>query len=236
MKAFTPTQARSAFALWVVLASPLMIGADVRTMDPDSKSVWLNRGLIAAHQDPLGKQGVRIRGNATAPQVWKRELVNNSLLVVVYIPVVAPLRREPPAWSGPYALVYSDAQCPNVGNHGQTSVSGCKVLCEVKPGCDAFNYGEGGCSLRACPANQLSNPSWADPHTTSYRMASAPAPPGPPLPTLLTVGWGELDLAPSAKYDGIELIYNTTLGVLTGSFSVHLSAGASAAVHLSPHL
>ena len=37
--AFTPIQARSAMALWVVLASPLMIGADVRTMDADSRSV-----------------------------------------------------------------------------------------------------------------------------------------------------------------------------------------------------
>jgi len=45
-----------------------MIGADVRAMDEDSRSVWLNAAIIKVNQDPLGKQGVRVRGNATAPQ------------------------------------------------------------------------------------------------------------------------------------------------------------------------
>ena len=35
-------------------------------------------------QDPLGKQGERIRGNASACQVWKRELEHGDLLIVLY--------------------------------------------------------------------------------------------------------------------------------------------------------
>ena len=84
VKPLTPAQARSAMALWAVLASPLMIAADVRKMDADSRSVWLNKGLIAINQDPLAKQGVRVRGNASACQVWKRELANGDVYVVLY--------------------------------------------------------------------------------------------------------------------------------------------------------
>ena len=83
LDAFSLTQARAAMALWAVLASPLMIGSDIRVMDDDSRGVWLNKGLIAANQDPLGKQGLRVRGNATACQVWRRELIGGTLLCVV---------------------------------------------------------------------------------------------------------------------------------------------------------
>ena len=84
VKALTLPQAYSAMALWTVLASPLMIAADVRTMDANSRAVWLNKGLVAANQDPLGKQGERVRGNASACQVWKRELEHGDLLIVLY--------------------------------------------------------------------------------------------------------------------------------------------------------
>eukprot|EP00656_Telonema_subtile_P036006 TRINITY_DN3997_c0_g1_i1.p1 TRINITY_DN3997_c0_g1~~TRINITY_DN3997_c0_g1_i1.p1 ORF type:complete len:399 (-),score=70.22 TRINITY_DN3997_c0_g1_i1:134-1330(-) len=84
LEAFSPTQARSAMAMWAMLASPLMIGADVRSIDADSLSVWLNSGLISVNQDPLGKQGTRVRGNSTVYQVWRRELAGGDLLCVVF--------------------------------------------------------------------------------------------------------------------------------------------------------
>ena len=136
-------------AMWVALASPLMIGADVRAMDKDSRSVWLNKGLIAAHQDPLGKQGVRLRGNATSPQVWRRELQGGDLLVVVFNPggssTPPPGPPAPPAtWLGPFPLVYSDSDCPNAGNHPELTVPQCEKTCHSTVGCTAFNYGGGG--------------------------------------------------------------------------------------------
>jgi hypothetical protein len=128
IQAFSPTQARSAMAMWAVLASPLMIGADVRSMDADSRSVWLNKGLIQANQDPLGRQGTRVRGNTTACQVWKRELSGGEMLCVIYnnggCPPSPPAPPVPPAptplparWLGPFPKIYSDADCANVGNH-----------------------------------------------------------------------------------------------------------------------
>lgn len=44
--AFTLDQAWSAMAMWAMLASPLMIGADVRAMAPEYREVWLSEELI----------------------------------------------------------------------------------------------------------------------------------------------------------------------------------------------
>jgi hypothetical protein len=82
--AFSLPQARSAMALWAALASPLMIGADVRAMDVAYRQIWLNRGLISVNQDALGAQGVRLRGSSTECQVWKRVLSHGRLYVVLF--------------------------------------------------------------------------------------------------------------------------------------------------------
>lgn len=47
---------RTHFSLWALLNSPLMIGCDIRDMDEDTKSILLNRDVIAVNQDPLGSQ------------------------------------------------------------------------------------------------------------------------------------------------------------------------------------
>lgn len=236
VKAFTPTQARSAFALWVALASPLMIGADIRSMDADSRSVWLNHGLIAAHQDPLGKQGIRLRGTATAPQVWRRELAQNDLLVVVFNPDTSDsaTAASAPVWSGPHPHTYTDAQCPNVGNHPGLTADECKSLCQSMLGCDAFNFGDG-CALRACPAPQVGNPTGVTSGDTSYCMTSVPPPPAPPPPVFVTVTWQELALPSGVtKASVVDLINDVPLGTLDGGVTVKLTAGESAALRVTP--
>eukprot|EP00040_Diaphanoeca_grandis_P005484 m.33018 g.33018 ORF g.33018 m.33018 type:complete len:559 (-) comp16742_c0_seq1:85-1761(-) len=234
IQAFTPIQARSAMALWVVLASPLMIGADVRSIDDDGRSVWLNRGLLKAHQDPLGKQGVRIRGNSTARQVWKRELVNNNVLVVLYNNVMgSPTNTTPPTWVGPFKSIYSDDDCVNLGNEPLKTVTECKTLCEATTTCDALNYGGRGCVLRGCLSQNLTTPSWNDPGDQSYRMTKVP-----PNPTMLnstmTVTMAELGLSSSDSFQVTELINDEDLGVRKTSINVTLRFGESAALLLAP--
>jgi alpha-galactosidase len=43
-----------------MLAAPLMMGCDVRNMDDATKTILLNKDIIAIDQDPLGKQGFRV--------------------------------------------------------------------------------------------------------------------------------------------------------------------------------
>ena len=47
----TDAQYLQHFALWAFLGSPLIIGADLRSLDPVNKDVILNPGLISINQD-----------------------------------------------------------------------------------------------------------------------------------------------------------------------------------------
>ena len=128
------------------------------------------------NQDPLGKQGVRIRGNATECQVWLRHLDNGNELYVVLFNngqgSCAPSAPAPARFAGPFKRAYSDNDCPNIGNHPGKTVAQCEELCVTTPGCDAFNYGSG-CSLRSCGDTHLGNPTWDDPRVVSYRTSSS---------------------------------------------------------------
>jgi alpha-galactosidase len=48
---------RAHFAMWAMLAAPLIIGTDVRELDPAVLAVLKNEGVIAVNQDPRGIQG-----------------------------------------------------------------------------------------------------------------------------------------------------------------------------------
>ena len=47
-------------ALWAIMASPLIMSVDLRTIRAESKALLQNKAAIAINQDPLGKQGKRI--------------------------------------------------------------------------------------------------------------------------------------------------------------------------------
>lgn len=53
----TVPEQRSHFALWCLMKSPLIIGADVRAIPAASMAILNNRALIAVNQDDLGIQG-----------------------------------------------------------------------------------------------------------------------------------------------------------------------------------
>lgn len=56
----TDTEYRSQFSLWSIMAAPLLIGTDLRTIKPDALQILLNKDVIAVDQDPLGVQGKQV--------------------------------------------------------------------------------------------------------------------------------------------------------------------------------
>lgn len=48
----TLTEYQTHFALWAMLDSPLIMGCDLRTIDPKAKKILQNKDLIAINQDP----------------------------------------------------------------------------------------------------------------------------------------------------------------------------------------
>lgn len=53
-------QQQSQMALWAILAAPLMISANLRTVPAESKALLQNKLAITINQDTLGIQGTRI--------------------------------------------------------------------------------------------------------------------------------------------------------------------------------
>jgi len=73
---------RSHFALWAMLAAPLVAGTDVVGMKPGILSVLTNRRVIGVNQDALGIQAFRWFKSADV-DVWARPLADGKWAVAI---------------------------------------------------------------------------------------------------------------------------------------------------------
>jgi alpha-galactosidase len=71
------------FSLWCILSAPLMLGNDVRDMTPEVHGILTNGEVIAVNQDPLGRQGRKVRDEGDL-EVWSKELADGSRAVVLF--------------------------------------------------------------------------------------------------------------------------------------------------------
>jgi len=79
----TKTEYRSHFAMWCMVAAPLIAGNDLREMSAEIRDILTNKALIAIDQDPLGKQGRRIRKEGEL-EVWVKELAGDKVAVALF--------------------------------------------------------------------------------------------------------------------------------------------------------
>lgn len=77
------TEYRSHFSLWAMMAAPLMAGNDVANMDAATRDILLNKEVIAVDQDPLGRQGRRVRDEGDL-EVWARPLADGGRAVLLF--------------------------------------------------------------------------------------------------------------------------------------------------------
>lgn len=83
----TDTEYRTHFTQWCLLAAPLMIGCDVRSMSPETQATLLNPEVIAVSQDRLGVQARRVGEqlhDGDWSQVWAKPLADGSIAVGLY--------------------------------------------------------------------------------------------------------------------------------------------------------
>ncbi|MFI5934166.1 glycoside hydrolase family 27 protein [Actinoplanes sp. NPDC051494] len=79
----TDTEQRSHFAMWAVMAAPLIAGNDIRSMTAATRTILQNPRLIAINQDSLGLQGVQVAGDADQRVLAKR-LSNGDVAVALF--------------------------------------------------------------------------------------------------------------------------------------------------------
>ena len=80
----TEEEYRLHFALWCLLASPLMIGCDVRKMNDFTRNLLTHRGLLALNQDPLGRQGWHVGTEWDSFEIWMKPLADGSIAVGLF--------------------------------------------------------------------------------------------------------------------------------------------------------
>jgi alpha-galactosidase len=71
---------RTQMSLWAMLAAPLLAGNDLNKMDDTTKSILMNKEVIAVDQDLLGKQGFRLG----PPQIWVRDLSGGAKALAIF--------------------------------------------------------------------------------------------------------------------------------------------------------
>jgi alpha-galactosidase len=79
----TPTEYRSHFSLWAIMAAPLLIGSDLRKVSTENFTTLLNKDVIDVDQDKLGIQGKQISLSANK-YVISKPLSNGDYAVALF--------------------------------------------------------------------------------------------------------------------------------------------------------
>ncbi len=73
----TVNEDRAHFTMWSMLAAPLILGNDIRTMSPETKDILLNKEVIALNQDKAGIQGLKFAAE-DGLEFWFKPLENDE--------------------------------------------------------------------------------------------------------------------------------------------------------------
>ncbi len=77
----TDDEYRTHMSLWSLTAAPLLAGNDIRIMSAVTKSILLNKEVIAIDQDALGKQASPVKNGSL--ETWVKPLTDGSVAVGV---------------------------------------------------------------------------------------------------------------------------------------------------------
>ncbi|OIV38354.1 alpha-galactosidase [Mangrovactinospora gilvigrisea] len=81
----TDTEYRSHFSLWSIMASPLLIGTDLRKASQATLDILGNKDVIAVDQDRLGRQGTVLKdGTADGSWVIVKPMADGSRAVALF--------------------------------------------------------------------------------------------------------------------------------------------------------
>jgi alpha-galactosidase len=79
----TAGEDRAHFAMWAMLAAPLIAGNDLRSMSAGTRALLTNREVIAVDQDSLGVQGWAYTTTQDGLEVWFKPLARGDWAMAV---------------------------------------------------------------------------------------------------------------------------------------------------------
>ncbi|MGI6243769.1 MAG: glycoside hydrolase family 27 protein [Prevotella sp.] len=84
---------RAHFTMWCMMASPLILGNDIRTMSETTKEIIANREVIALNQDTLGVQGLHLC-TSNDIEVWFKPLAGGDWAMTLLNPTTRAIDFE----------------------------------------------------------------------------------------------------------------------------------------------
>ncbi len=85
------TEAKSHFAIWAMVNSPLIIGYDLRKLTPDLLAIFGNAEIVALNQDPAGNQAV-LAYDSEEVQTFVKTLADGSKGVAIFNRTALPMK------------------------------------------------------------------------------------------------------------------------------------------------
>lgn len=97
----TTEEYKTHFSLWALMKAPLIMlvffpsihllwrqlyvtsGCDITNMSPETKAILMNKEVISVNQDPLGRQGRKVKVDGDK-EVWAGPLADGSMAVILF--------------------------------------------------------------------------------------------------------------------------------------------------------
>jgi alpha-galactosidase len=127
----TGDEYRTHMSLWALAAAPLLAGNDIRIMSVMTKSILLNKEVIAIDQDPLGKQASPVKSGDL--ETWLKPLADGGVAVGVVnlgpaatkatvdssdLQIAGPVKKARDLWAHKNVKFTNGAYSANVPSHG----------------------------------------------------------------------------------------------------------------------
>ena len=78
-------ESKSQLGMWSMMAAPLVLGSDPRTLPAQMIAALRNPEIVAVDQDPLVRQGVKVADPSSTAQVWSKPLAGTGRRAVALL-------------------------------------------------------------------------------------------------------------------------------------------------------
>jgi hypothetical protein len=99
MPGFTDVQNRVHMSLWAISGAPLLVGADLTKLTPETLSMLTNPAVLAIDQDAAGLQAVKVAEPAKGIEVWNKALARPGSRAVLLLNRTSKAQQIEARWS-----------------------------------------------------------------------------------------------------------------------------------------
>jgi Alpha galactosidase A/Alpha galactosidase C-terminal beta sandwich domain len=114
MPGFSDAQNRVHMSLWAISGAPLLVGADLAKLSPETLAMLVNPAVLAVDQDALGLQAVKVAEPAKGQEIWVKSLAKPGSRAVLLLNRTAAVQEIAAGWKDLGLALGSKATIRNV--------------------------------------------------------------------------------------------------------------------------